>query len=402
MSVELRAARNAVAAVFAVNGFAIASWMSRIPEVRDALHITPGELGTLLLALSTGAMLGLPFSGGLTRRFGPRRVVTAGAVLTAAGLALGGVGTGVLGSAWVTAIGLWAVGFGSGGWDVAMNVEGAAVEHAVARTIMPRFHAAFSLGTVAGAAVGAAATASGLSITGHLVGAAIVVAVLPGYAVRAFLATAADSSTPSDVRRPWRAWTELRTLCVGLLVLAMALTEGTANDWLAVALIDGYRVPHWVGVLGFTIFLTAMTIGRVAGTVLLDRFGRTRVLWATMAAAGLGVLGVVFGGWLLLVFAAAVLWGLGASLGFPVGMSAAADDPVHAAARVSVVSTIGYTAFLAGPPLLGYLGDHLGTRYALLVVAVLLVPAAAVVRAARPPVGRPTVAADRTSAGAVT
>jgi cyanate permease len=77
-----------------------------------------------------------------------------------------------------------------------------------------------------------------------------------------------------------------------------------------------------------------------------------------------------------------VMWGVGSSLGFPVGMSAAASDPIHAAARVSVVSTIGYAAFLAGPPLLGFVGDQVGTLHALLVVAVLLVPAMALVPAA--------------------
>ena len=80
-----------------------------------------------------------------------------------------------------------------------------------------------------------------------------------------------------------------------------------------------------------------------------------------------------------------VLWGLGASLGFPVGMSAAADDPVHAAARVSVVASIAYTAFLAGPPLLGFLGDQVGTLNALLAVSLLLIPSALVVPAAREP-----------------
>ena len=89
----------------------------------------------------------------------------------------------------------------------------------------------------------------------------------------------------------------------------------------------------------------------------------------------------------LLVTIGIVLWGLGASLGFPVGMSAAADDPVKAAARVSVVSTIGYTAFLAGPPLLGFLGSHFGVLEALLVVSVILVPSALAVPAAREPDG---------------
>ncbi|MGI8645429.1 MAG: MFS transporter, partial [Nocardioides sp.] len=184
-------------------------------------------------------------------------------------------------------------------------------------------------------------------------------------------------------RRPARsAWREPRTLLIGLMVLALALTEGTANDWLALALVDGYDVERWVGVAGFAVFVTAMTAGRLTGPLLLDRFGRPLVLWGTMAAAGLGVLLLVFGGPVVAVVGI-MLWGIGASLGFPVGMSAAADDPVQAAARVSVVSSIGYAAFLAGPPLLGFVADEVGTLKALLVVAVLLIPSALVVPSAR-------------------
>jgi MFS family permease len=378
-------ARNAVTAVFAVNGFAVSSWMSRIPEARDTLGITPGQLGTLLLAISLGAMAALPLAGVLVRRFGARAVIAGSAVLDAAGVAVGGVGVGLLGDYWVTWLGLLLLGLGSGVWDVAMNVEGAAVEHALGRTIMPRFHAAFSLGTVVGAGAGAAAAAWTIPVAAHLIAAAIVVAVLPAFAAPALIREHDDHERTNAGGTSWRAWTEPRTLVLGVMVLALALTEGTANDWLAVALVDGYDVPAWLGSAGFAVFLSAMTAGRVAGTALLDRFGRLRILWATMATAGLGVLLLVFGTWLPIVLLGVVLWGLGASLGFPVGMSAAADDPEHAAARVSVVSTIGYTAFLAGPPLLGYLGDHVGTLHALLIVAVLLIPSAMAVPAAKPP-----------------
>ena len=127
-----------------------------------------------------------------------------------------------------------------------------------------------------------------------------------------------------------------------------------------------------------------MTAGRLVGPVLLDRFGRVAVLWATMLRGrGRRAAGRVRRDRGAGRAVGIALWGFGASLGFPVGMSAAADDPVHAAARVSVVSTIGYTAFLAGPPLLGFVGDQVGTLDALLVVAVLLIPAALVVPAAR-------------------
>lgn len=195
---------------------------------------------------------------------------------------------------------------------------------------------------------------------------------MPLSVVRRFLPASAEREGGHD--HPLAAWAEPRTLVLGVMVLAMALAEGVANDWLAVALVDGYQVPPWVGASGFALLVAAMTLGRVGGPWLLDRFGRLPVLWGSMAVAGAGVLLVVLGDVAVLVGLAILLWGLGASLGFPVGMSAAADDPRHAAARVSVVSTIGYTAFLAGPPLLGYLGDRVGVLQALLVVAVLLVP----------------------------
>jgi predicted MFS family arabinose efflux permease len=215
----------------------------------------------------------------------------------------------------------------------------------------------------------------------HLVGVVLLAIVLVWRSSPSFLPVAErHEETASSAAR---AWLEPRTLLIGVMVLALAMTEGTANDWLAVALVDGHDVSHAVGVAGFAVFVLAMTAGRFAGTGLIDRFGRVVVLWGTMALAGAGVLLIVLADQPALVVVGIVLWGVGASLGFPVGMSAAADDPVRAASRVSVVSTIGYAAFLAGPPLLGFVGDEVGTLKALLVVAVLLMPAALVVPAAR-------------------
>lgn len=379
--------RNAVMLTFALNGFCFASWVSRIPEVRAGLELSNGALGSLLLTMAIGSLLTLPTTGSLIGRWGAAAVVRFGVVIGTAGLALGALGAGAFGSVPVTAAGLFAYGIGTGIWDVAMNVEGAAVEHQLGRTIMPRFHAGFSLGTVAGAGVGALTTATGLPLEWHLGGAAAVALAVVLLATRAFLphTSRAEAEATAPARAALAAWREPRTLLIGLMVFALSATEGSANDWLAVALIDGYDVEHWVGVAGFGLFVAAMTTGRVVGPALLDRHGRAPVLWTTMAAAALGVLLIVFGGHPALVVAGIVLWGAGASLGFPVGMSAAADDPAHAAARVSVVSTIAYGAFLAGPPLLGFLADEVGTLHALLAVAVLLVPSALLVPAARKP-----------------
>jgi MFS family permease len=377
-------ARNAVLTTFFLNGFAFATWASRIPAIRETLDLGPGRLGLLLLSVSVGAVLALPSSGGSVQRYGARRVVMVAAVVEGVGLALVAGGAGVVASVPVTAVGLFLVGFGSGTWDVSMNVEGAEVERRLGRSVMPRFHAGFSLGTVAGAGVGALVTFAGLGVVGHVGVVAVLVALLGGVSVRGFLAVEphADGPPPSHALR---AWTEPRTLTIGVMVLALALTEGVANDWLAVAMVDGYGAPAWLGAAAFALFVAAMTAGRVTGTVLLDRFGRPSVLWGSMAVAFVGVLLVVLGQLPVLVTVGILLWGVGASLGFPVGMSAAADDPARAPARVSVVSTIGYTAFLAGPPLLGFLGSHVGVLHALLVVAVVLVPSALAVPAAREP-----------------
>jgi MFS family permease len=375
--------RNAVMLSFFLNGFSFASWVSRIPEVRGGLDLTNGQLGLLLLSMAIGSVLTLPTTGALINHWGAATVVRVGVTAGLLGLVVAALGAGVLANVPVAVVGLFAYGLGIGSWDVAMNVEGAAVEHRLARTIMPRFHAGFSLGTVVGAGVGALTTWAGVAIEWHLAAVCLLIFALVQGTTAGFLPRSAEASASAPTRTALAAWREPRTLLIGLMVFALAVTEGTANDWLAVALIDGYDVAHWVGVAGFGLFVTAMTTGRLVGPVLLDRHGRTPVLWGTMAAAALGVLLIGFGAHPVVVALGIVLWGIGASLGFPVGMSAAADDPVHAAARVSVVSTIAYVAFLAGPPLLGFLADQIGTLHALLAVAVLLLPSALLAPAAR-------------------
>jgi fucose permease len=375
-------ARDAVYVVFGFNGFLFASLASRFPDVRSGLGLDNGGLGLLLLVIAVGSLVALPSAGRLIERFDAATVVRGGVVAGVSGAVLAAVGAGALGSVPVTGAGFLVYGMGIGVWDVAMNVEGAEVERRLGRTIMPRFHAAFSLGTIAGAGLGVPATAVDLPVLAHLGVVGALALVLTTRWAGAFLEPHPDPEQPEGRGRS--AWLEPRTLAVGVMVLAFAVVEGSANDWLTLALIDGYGVDHWVGVTGYATFLTAMTLGRLAGTVLLDRFGRAPVLWSTSALAAVGILLVVLGDHVALVGLGVLLWGLGASLGFPVGMSAAADDPARAAARVSVVSTIGYAAFLGGPPLLGLLGDRVGTLDALLVVAALMVPAAVSVLAARP------------------
>jgi fucose permease len=395
------AARTGVAVVFGANGLAVASWFSRVPAARDALGLTPGRLGLLLLALSAGALLALPTAGVLAHRLGPARTVAGAATVAATGLALAGVAAGSWHAIPAVAVGLFALGYGSGTGEVAMNVEAAAVERRLGRTVMPRFHAAWSLGTVAGAIVGAGSARIGLSVGAHLCGAAVVMLAGTLVAVRSFLPAANGTSagtgaTPDRGSGTLAAWREPRTLLIGLLVLVMAFTEGTANDWVALAFVDGHRLTEALGALAFGVFVAAMTVGRTVGTVALDRWGRVPVLFGTIVLAALGAATAVLASPWPVALAGVVLWGLGTSLGFPVGMSAAADQEERAAARVSVVAVIGYTAFLAGPPVVGLLGDRVGILRGLLIVPLVLLPALLLVPATRQLTDRP---GDQPAAG---
>src|SRR5262245_52206096 len=207
-------ARNAVLGTFFLNGFAFATWASRIPSVRHALDLGPGSLGLLLLACSIGSLLALPASGGTVQRYGARRVVVAATLVEAVGLLMVGVGVGVLELVPVTALGLFLVGLGTGTWDVAMNVEGAEVERLLRRSILARFHAAFRLGTVAGAGAGALVTVAGVGVLWHVGSVGVLVAVLGGLSVRGFLEVDPDRHA-SAKGNALKAWGEPRTVLIG-------------------------------------------------------------------------------------------------------------------------------------------------------------------------------------------
>ncbi|GAB3936395.1 hypothetical protein GCM10027614_12830 [Micromonospora vulcania] len=199
----VRAARNGVAVVFTLNGLAVGSWFSRVPAVREGLDLSAGRLGLVLLAMSVGALLAMPTSGLLAQRLGAARTVKLATALLAVGLTVAGLGASVAGSIVVVAVGLVAFGYGSGACDVSMNVEGAAVERRLGRTVMPRFHAAWSLGSVAGAGLGAGAARFDVSVGAHLVVVAVVVLTGTVLGSRAFLPQPTPTR-PSGRRTPAR------------------------------------------------------------------------------------------------------------------------------------------------------------------------------------------------------
>ena len=385
-SQDVSRAVSATYIAFAGSGFAFASWASRIPQVRAHLQLSPTRLGLVLLAIAVGSLMALPLAGPVVHRLGSRRTVAAMAVLMT--LSQATIALGYLAGLAPVVVGLFLLGFANGAWDVAMNVQGAQVEQHLGRSIMSRFHAGYSLGTVVGALTGAAAVALGIPVTAHLLFVAAVIALFVPWGTRMFLPDGAGSEDPSTGPAPrsaLAAWREPRTLLIGLFVLAFAFAEGTGNDWIAIATTQGYGTAAAIGTLAFAVFLSAMTLGRWCGPALLDRYGRVLTLRVLAVLGIAGVLLFVFASATPLAFVGVALWGFGTSLGFPVGMSAGADEPRHAAGRVSVIASIGYCAFLAGPPSVGLLADHVTVLRAVVTVAVLLGIAALITAVVRPP-----------------
>ena len=189
---RVRTARTAVFAVFALAGIVFSSFASRIADSKASLGLTAGELGLTLFAASCGSVLALPFAGKVADRIGASRTVVTGIVVAAAGLLVVGFAVDVAHSRLVMAGGLFFLGMGVGLWDVAMNLEGAAVERLLGRTVMPHFHAAFSGGTVLAALTGSLMSWASVPLVAHFVGALVVTALVGWWGVRAFLRRSAE------------------------------------------------------------------------------------------------------------------------------------------------------------------------------------------------------------------
>lgn len=388
--------RNAIFTIFALSGLLLSTWASRLPVVRGDLGLShdPATIGLMLFGLSGGAIIGLSCAAQVLERFGPRLGMLGSLGTASCGIALAGVGSSVFHSAVVVAVGLIILGFGNGMVDVIMNVEGTAVERARGKTLLPLMHASFSLGTVLGAIVATALTALHVDVIWHFGAIAIITAACATVAVR-YVPEAIPDSAPVAPRKPrvsfrqrlretLAVWSDWRLVAIGVVMLGMSFGEGSANDWISLAVVDGHNQANATGAAIFGVFVAAETLGRILGGPIVDRIGR---VWAIRITAGLGTIGLVLfinAGALWVVILATICWGIGISLGFPLGMSSAAEGSDQPARRVAAVASIGYFAFLVGPPLIGYLGQEFGLLNALYLIAALLAGSFFTARALRP------------------
>jgi predicted MFS family arabinose efflux permease len=347
--------RWATAGVFFVNGMGIGTLLPHLPYLREQLDISKGVLGLCLLAMTAGALVAMPLTGQLLDRRPSRSVIRIVVIAYPIALAFPLLAR----SPELLAVILFGYGFANGGFDVAQNAHGAAIERETGRAIMSSLHAGWSLGGVAGAGGAALAAAAGVDPRVFVACAAVLLLVLGV----AFASRIGDAQVVSESSGGF-VWPSRGVLLLGALCILVMVTEGSMNDWSAIYLREDLGAGSDVAAAGFAVFSAGMATGRIAGDAVVRRLGFEVVLRGGSALAALALGGLLLAGSVPVALAGLALVGLGVSNGVPLLFSAAGRTASPGPA-IAAVSTMGYVAFLGGPPFLGFLADAVGLPTAL-------------------------------------
>ena len=380
--------RWTITGAFGLGGVTVSAWGPRLPAIKAGLGIDTATIGLLLAGVTVGAILGLLASTAVLHWLGGRLAIGGAVLLIAAAMTVMGLAL-ILGSVPLVAAGFVIVGVGIGALDVLINVEGAAVEQAAGRTLMPMMHAAWSIGAAVGSGIGAACAALGVTPAAQFIAEAVLIAAAALGTAGIPQRSRAPARQPSQDRaaklRQWlRGWLDVRLLLIGVVMLGVELGEGSANNWLTLAVRNDHGQTAAVAALFFTAFAAGEGVARIFGGPIVDRLGRVRTIRVTTALGVIGVVLFIQAGNRWIVLAGVLLWAVGVSMGFPLGMSAAAESGPDPAARVSVVASIGYFANLAGPPAIGVLAQAAGLLNALWLIVALFLTAFAAAGSLRP------------------
>ncbi|MDI9547814.1 MAG: MFS transporter [Chloroflexota bacterium] len=359
-----RTARIAVAAIFCVNGALMATWFARIPDVKQQLGLSEGALSLALLCAAVGALIAQPTTGWAIGRLGSRILTSVLAILFCAVVILPSVSPALP----ILMLSLFVLGAINGGLDVSMNAQAALVERRYGRSIMNSFHALWSVGGLAGAALGGLAAGRGLPVAVHFAIGAGVGVFFMFVATRGLVADGpATGGDGPAFALPTRA-----LLPMGIVALSALICEGAIGDWGAIYLREGLGSSAGVAAIGYAIFALMMAGGRFAGDWLATRFGSAQIV---RAGGMLVVAGIILA--LILVDAPGIaiigygLIGAGVSCVFPLILSSAARTPgVAPGVGIAAMATAGYTGFLLGPPLIGGLAEVVTLRGSLGVLAI--------------------------------
>lgn len=344
---------------FFVYSFCMGSMFPRLPEIQRAMEVGEGQLGLALIGSAVGTLISLTFAGRFIEAIGYRRVLLCAIPLLSVLYALAMWAQGPL----VFFLLLIPVGLTIGCIEIIINIEADRVEHAIGRRIMNRAHAFWSLGFFAAGMVGSFIAQTGLEPRYHLMLMiplilAATLVILGRFEPAAHRTGSSTDDTP-HLARP----TATIMLLVGVCLSAM-LMEGAGIDWSAIYMRDMFgAAPFWAGIAVATV-AGSQAFARFFADGFVDRYNPVVVARTLLSILGLGVVLVFFAPVAWSAYLGFALIGIGSSALFPLAMSAAAQQTDRPAAiNVAALAQFSFTAFLLGPPLLGYVAEHFGIQW---------------------------------------
>jgi len=364
-------ARIAITTAFIINGSIAGTFYSRLADIKQDLAISNSALGLALLVVSIGVLVGLGFSGKQSAKRGSAPVTFYATYVLGASLLLVGAANNYI----TLCLTFLVLGACLATQDVAMNSHAIVLEHEADKRYMSTFHAMFSLGALGGGVVGGWFSQNNISLMRHVAFIAMLV-FLSNFCVRNMFLPASLDQHPLEGKKKIKK--PRLFLIVGLLGLCAAIGEGAAGDWGAILARDTFDASPFISTLPYICFSAAMVIGRLLGDSAAHKFGPMNLIVGGGLIAGIGLssgllvggIGGVIFGWLAA--------GIGLSTVIPMLFSQAGEIAKNkfagqfaASEGVAMVSGIAYFGFLVGPPTLGFLGDVIGLRWAMLVPAVL-------------------------------
>lgn len=361
-------ARLGTFCVFLVHGLVISTWASRIPAIQQKLGLQAGTFGLILLAGAIGTLLAMPVSGWLLRRWGSKPVVYLFSLLFCGLLPLLAFSA----SPFWLAVSLGLFGFSAGAMDVSMNAQAVHIEKAYEKPIMVTFHALFSLGGMLGAVLGGFIAALKVTPFFHFMATGLVYALIITVADRLLV----DDHVPDTEKSALFSAFSLPLAGLCLIGFCCFLSEGAILDWSEVFLFKNLHSGETLAPLGYGLFSIAMALGRLVGDGLTQRFGASRLVSIGSLIAAAGMTLALFGNQLWFSIVGFTIVGIGFSTIVPLVFSRAGMNGANSNASLTTVTMFSYTAFLLGPPLIGFMAQGFGLQFALsLIIALALVSA---------------------------
>lgn len=350
--------RWAVSLLYFGMGLCFATWASRIPVIKTALHLSEGELGSILFALPVGQLLAMMFSGKIISRFGSHKILPIALCFYVVGL----LGLGLAIQGWHLAMGLFAFGLAGNFCNISVNTQGVLTEGLFKKTLMGSFHGSWSLAGFVGALIGLLLLSFNVSTFAHfcIVGVIVVLVLFFNYSYMVKV----KPTKQIVVEKKGFSRPDSTLIWLGVIGFCCMASEGVMFDWSGVYFKDIVKAPGALVILGYTSFMVMMASGRFIGDKLIHKYGAKKVLQFSGCAISTGLFLAVLFPYIIPCTLSFMLVGIGVSSVVPTVYSTAGKNKkVPTSIALTTVSSVSFLGFLMGPPLIGHIAELTSLKY---------------------------------------